>query len=45
MKPSEVRTNEIMAVDKSLIINKLGSMKRSGLEKIIPMVQDHFEME
>ncbi len=34
-----------MTIDESLIIKKIGSMKKTGLEKVIPMVQDHLEIE
>ena len=44
-KPSEIRTNEIMTVDETLIIKKIGCMKKTGLQKVIPMLQDHLEVE
>jgi mRNA interferase MazF len=43
-KASEVRTDVVMTIDESLIIKKLGRLKKSGVEKVIRMVQDHIDI-
>lgn len=44
LKASEVRTNEIMTIHETLIINKIGSIKKESLEKVLLMVKDHISM-
>lgn len=44
-KPSQVLTNEIFTVSESIIIKKIGAMKRDAMIRLTDIIKDNFEIE